>query len=72
MTETSTVTRLSVLDRMLPVWIAVAMAAGLLLGRWVPSFDDPANQPLDTVRAIRDDIAERVRALIAELAPTLS
>jgi arsenate reductase len=34
--------------------------------------DDPANQPLDTVRAIRDDIAERVRALIAELAPTLS
>jgi len=29
--------------------------------------DDPADQPLDTVRAIRDDIAERVRALIAEL-----
>ncbi len=28
---------------------------------------DPANQPLDTVRAIRDDIDRRVRALIAEL-----
>ncbi|BBX74108.1 arsenate reductase ArsC [Mycobacterium shinjukuense] len=28
---------------------------------------DPAGQPLDTVRVIRDDIATRVRALIAEL-----
>ena len=32
--------------------------------------DDPAGQPLDTVRAIRDDIAYRVRALITELLPT--
>ena len=32
--------------------------------------DDPAGQPLDTVRAIRDDIADRVRALLAELLPT--
>jgi ACR3 family arsenite transporter len=39
MTETSAVTKLSVLDRMLPVWIGVAMAAGLLLGRWVPGFN---------------------------------
>ena len=31
--------------------------------------DDPAGQPLDTVRAIREEIAERVRALIAELLP---
>jgi arsenate reductase len=30
---------------------------------------DPAGQPLDAVRAIRDDIANRVRALIAELLP---
>jgi arsenate reductase (thioredoxin) len=29
--------------------------------------DDPAGQPLDAVRAIRDDIAERVRALMTEL-----
>lgn len=28
---------------------------------------DPAGQPLSTVRAIRDDIAERVRLLVAEL-----
>ncbi len=34
--------------------------------------DDPADQPLDAVRAIRDDIADRVRTLIAELLPTAS
>jgi arsenate reductase len=32
--------------------------------------DDPAGQSLDTVRAIRDDIAEHIHALIAELLPT--
>jgi arsenical-resistance protein len=37
--ETSAVTRLSTLDRLLPVWIAVAMATGLLTGRWVPGFN---------------------------------
>jgi ACR3 family arsenite transporter len=37
--ETTAVTRLSTLDRMLPVWIAVAIAAGLLLGRWVPGLN---------------------------------
>src|ERR1700758_4498713 len=31
---------------------------------------DPAGQPLATVRAIRDDIAERVQALMTELLPT--
>lgn len=30
---------------------------------------DPAGQPLATVRAIRDDIAARVRALVTELLP---
>jgi protein-tyrosine-phosphatase len=29
--------------------------------------DDPAGQPVETVRAIRDDIDARVRALLAEL-----
>ncbi|ASX03450.1 arsenate reductase ArsC [Mycobacterium avium subsp. hominissuis] len=32
--------------------------------------DDAAGQSLDTVRAIRDDIAEHIHALIAELLPT--
>ena len=31
--------------------------------------DDPAGQPVEVVRRIRDDIAERVAALIDELAP---
>lgn len=31
---------------------------------------DPAGQPLAAVRAIRDDIAARVGALVAELLPT--
>jgi arsenate reductase len=31
--------------------------------------DDPAGQPVEVVRRIRDDIAERVGALIDELAP---
>src|ERR1700740_2396180 len=38
-TETPPVTRLSMLDRMLPVWVAVAMGAGVMLGRWVPSLN---------------------------------
>jgi arsenite transporter len=38
--------RLSTLDRLLPVWIGLAMVAGLLLGRLVPGLDDT----LDSVK----------------------
>ncbi len=31
--------KMSTLDRFLPVWIGIAMAAGLLLGRWVPGLN---------------------------------
>jgi ACR3 family arsenite transporter len=32
--------RLSTLDRVLPLWIGVAMVGGLLLGRLAPGLDD--------------------------------
>jgi ACR3 family arsenite efflux pump ArsB len=39
----SVVGKLSSLDRFLPLWIGVAMAAGLLLGRWVPGLGSALN-----------------------------
>jgi arsenate reductase (thioredoxin) len=41
---------------------------GLSYRDW--KLDDPAGQPLPVVRRIRDDIAERVRALVDELLST--
>jgi arsenite transporter len=38
--ESAVVAKLSALDRFLPLWIALAMAAGLILGRLVPSLND--------------------------------
>ena len=37
---TAVLARLSRLDRLLPLWIGLAMAGGLVLGTVVPSFDD--------------------------------
>ena len=41
--EAGHVARLGRLDRLLPVWIGLAMAAGLLLGRWLHGLDDALN-----------------------------
>jgi arsenate reductase (thioredoxin) len=41
---------------------------GLSYRDW--QLDDPAGQPLDVVRRIRDDIAGRVRTLVDELLPS--
>lgn len=43
-TDSSVVGRMSVLDRLLPVWIGVAMAIGLLLGNLVPNLDEDLNR----------------------------
>jgi ACR3 family arsenite transporter len=43
---THVVDRMSRMDRMLPLWIGLAMVLGLLLGRLIPSLNDA----LDTVR----------------------
>jgi arsenical-resistance protein len=37
------VQKLSLLDRLLPVWIGMAMATGLLLGRFIPGLDADLN-----------------------------
>jgi ACR3 family arsenite transporter len=44
--EAAVMRRLSTLDRFLPLWIALAMAAGLALGAMIPGFDDA----LDSLR----------------------
>src|SRR6476660_7333157 len=45
-TQSGVVEKLSLLDRFLPVWIGIAMAVGLLLGRLVPGL----NAALDKVQ----------------------
>ena len=41
--DTAVAAKMTVLDRFLPVWIAVAMVVGLLAGRWIPGLDAGLN-----------------------------
>ena len=41
--DTAVVEKLSLLDRLLPVWIGIAMATGLLVGRFVPALNADLN-----------------------------
>ena len=50
--EAPVVARLSTVDRFLPVWIGLAMVAGLLLGRLIPGLNDT----LDTVKIGRTSL----------------
>lgn len=43
------------------------LVAGTEYRDW--AVDDPSGQPIEVVRRVRDDIAARVRELVAELAP---
>jgi ACR3 family arsenite transporter len=48
--DTATPGKLSTLDRLLPVWIGIAMVAGILLGRAFPDLDDTLDSvKIDTV-----------------------
>jgi hypothetical protein len=65
--------RLSRFDRMLPVWIAVSMVAGLVVGRMVPGLGDALGAvevdgislPIGAGRAEPGQIAEAVRAAVS-------
>jgi ACR3 family arsenite transporter len=59
--------RLSWLDRLLPIWIGLAMAAGLLLGRAIPNLDDG----LDTLRVGQTSLPIAV-GLLAMMYPVLA
>ncbi len=47
--EAAVARRLPTLDRLLPVWIGMAMAAGLLLGRWVPGLNTILDAQIDGI-----------------------
>lgn len=55
-------------DRPISMGCGVSLACPVRLGQMADwGLDDPKGQPIEAVRAIRDDIQRRVAALVAEL-----
>ena len=65
--DSAVVARLSTLDRFLPLWIALAMGAGLLLGRVVPGL----NTTLDAVKVDQTSLPIAI-GLFAMMYPVLA
>ena len=65
--DSAVVARLSTLDRFLPLWIALAMGAGLLLGRVVPGL----NTALDAVKVDQTSLPIAI-GLFAMMYPVLA
>lgn len=65
--EAAVVGRMSTLDRFLPLWIALAMGAGLLLGRLVPGLDTA----LDSVKVDQTSLPIAI-GLFAMMYPVLA
>lgn len=65
--EAAVVGRMSTLDRFLPLWIALAMGAGLLLGRLVPGLDSA----LDSVKVDQTSLPIAI-GLFAMMYPVLA
>lgn len=65
--DDAVVARMSTLDRLLPLWIALAMAAGLLLGRFVPGL----NSALDSVQVDQTSLPIAI-GLFAMMYPVLA
>lgn len=65
--ESAVVGRLSTLDRFLPLWIALAMGAGLVLGRLVPGLDTA----LDSVKVDQTSLPIAI-GLFAMMYPVLA
>lgn len=65
--ESAVVGRLSTLDRFLPLWIALAMGAGLLLGRFVPEL----GTSLDSVKVDETSLPIAI-GLFAMMYPVLA
>jgi len=65
--DDAVVARMSTLDRLLPLWIALAMAAGLLLGRFVPGL----NTALDAVKVDQTSLPIAI-GLFAMMYPVLA